>query len=233
MTASIDRIKSNINQRGGIARPNNFLVELPSLPGFDRANDNLNILCRSATIPSKQILTTDRRIGMEFEKVAYGYAVDDVSMSFLLTNDYYVRKYFDTWNKLIVGENNQVAAYKSNYQKRVVIHQLRNSIPSSSTSITIGDKATGLAFPFFQNIVNNVLNNAISNTINSITGTALSQSPINATLSTYSIELIDAFPTTIGQIDFNNEQDGILELTVDMSYTNFKRRSGTPIFFSI
>ena len=30
MTASIDRIKSNINQRGGIARPNNFLVELPS-----------------------------------------------------------------------------------------------------------------------------------------------------------------------------------------------------------
>ena len=45
MTASIDRIKSTINQRGGIARPNNFLVELPSLPGFDRANDNLNILC--------------------------------------------------------------------------------------------------------------------------------------------------------------------------------------------
>ena len=72
-----------------------------------------------------------------------------------------------------------------------------------------------------------------NNTINSITGTALSQSPINATLSTYSIELIDAFPTTIGQIDFNNEQDGILELTVAMSYTNFKRRSGTPIFFSI
>ena len=95
----------------------------------------------------------------------------------------------------------------NNYQKRVVIHQLRNSIPSSSTSITIGDKATGLAFPFFQNIVNNVLNNAISNTINSITGTALSQSPINATLSTYSIELIErcivgcAFPIGIELID--------------------------------
>ncbi len=226
MTASIDRIKSTINQRGGIARPNNFLVELPSLPGFDRANDNLNILCRSATIPSKQILTSDRRIGMEFEKVAYGYAVDDVSMSFLLTNDYYVRKYFDRWKNLIIGEDKQIVAYKDNYQKPVVIHQLRNSIPSSSNSITIGDKVTG---PTLSNIVNNTINN----TVNSVASTLQSKSSINATISTYSVELINAFPTTVSQIDFNNEQDGILELTVAMSYTNFKRRSGTPIFFNI
>ena len=226
MTASIDRIKSTINQRGGIARPNNFLVELPSLPGFDRANDNLNILCRSATIPSKQILTTDRRIGMEFEKVAYGYAVDDVSMSFLLTNDYYVRKYFDRWKNLIVSEDKQIVAYKENYQKPVVIHQLRNSIPSLAKSITIGDKVTG-------STLSNIVNNTISNTVNSIASTLQSKSSINATLSTYSVELINAFPTTISQIDFNNEQDGILELTVAMSYTNFKRRSGTPIFFNI
>ena len=45
MVASIDNLKSTISSRGGIARPNNFLVELPSLPGFSRASDPLNILC--------------------------------------------------------------------------------------------------------------------------------------------------------------------------------------------
>ena len=214
MTASIDRIKSNINQRGGIARPNNFLVELPSLPGFDRANDNLNILCRSATIPSKQILTTDRRIGMEFEKVAYGYAVDDVSMSFLLTNDYYVRKYFDTWNKLIVGENNQVAAYKSNYQKRVVIHQLRNSIPTTAFDINVGRIPIGVDITGFLNSLS-------------------ARSGVNVSTTTYSVELIDAFPTTMNQIDFNNEQDGLIEMTVALSYTNFKRISSSQISFKL
>ena len=49
---------------------------------------------------------------MEFEKIAYGYAVDDISMSFLLTNDYYVKKYFDTWKTFIINENKQIANYK-------------------------------------------------------------------------------------------------------------------------
>ena len=57
MVASIDRIKSTITSRGGIARPNNFLIELPSIPGFNRASEPLNVLCTSASLPSKQITT--------------------------------------------------------------------------------------------------------------------------------------------------------------------------------
>ena len=118
MVASIDNLKSTVASRGGIARPNNFLVELPSLPGFSRASDPLNILCTNASIPSKQILTTDRRIGMEFEKIAYGYAVDDVSLTFLLTNDYYVKRYFDRWKDFIINEDGTVKF--DNYGKGLI-----------------------------------------------------------------------------------------------------------------
>ena len=200
MTASVDKIKSMVAQRGGIARPNNFLVELPTLAGI--STRDLNILCRTATLPGKQILTHDRRFGMQFEKIAYGYAVDDITLSFLMTNDYSARRYFDAWRELVIDETGQTAGYKKDYAKRVVIHQLANSIPSLflSGGVQIGPVNVGGSF-------------AIGNSLDG---------RVDITTSVYSCELIDAFPTTIGQIDFNNEQDGLIEMSVQLSYKNWK-----------
>lgn len=200
MTASVDQLKSTIAQRGGLARPNNFLVELPPLAGV--SSREMNILCRSAALPGKQILTHDRRIGMEFEKIAYGYAVDDVSMTFLVMNDYGVRNYFDTWRKLILDEDGQTVNYKSEYQRRVVIHQLANSIPSlfASASINVGPISAGISAGI---------------------GIPLG-GRLDITTSVYTVELINAFPTTVGEITFNNEQDSFVEMTVQFSYTNWK-----------
>jgi len=38
----------------------------------------------------------------------------------------------------------------------------------------------------------------------------------------YECELIGAFPTTMNSISFNNDQDGLVELNVQISYTNWK-----------
>jgi len=40
--------------------------------------------------------------------------------------------------------------------------------------------------------------------------------------SVYSVELIEAFPTTISTIELSNELDGLLEVTVQMSYTRWQ-----------
>ena len=39
--------------------------------------------------------------------------------------------------------------------------------------------------------------------------------------SVYSVELREAFPTTVSAIQLNNDLDGLVELTVEMSYTNW------------
>jgi len=39
----------------------------------------------------------------------------------------------------------------------------------------------------------------------------------------YKVELEDAFPTTMNSISLNNEQDGLVQLNVQMSYRNWKR----------
>ena len=41
---------------------------------------------------------------MEFQKAAYGYASDDVNMTFYLMNDYGVKRYFDAWISSIINE---------------------------------------------------------------------------------------------------------------------------------
>lgn len=195
--ASISEIKSSITFGGGLARTNKFLVSLPSLGsggivGF-LGSRNMNILCRTAQIPGKQVTTHEKRIGMKLEKVAYGYAVEDVTLTFMETALMPIRRYFDEWRELILNEDAQTAAYKTEYQKRVVISQLAMPLPFG----------------------------------------ALTNIPIDVNASTYSVELVNAFPTTITSVDYNNEADGFVETTVSMSYTNWKRVSAGQLSFSI
>ena len=198
--ASISEIKSSITFGGGLARTNKFLVTLPSLGaggivGFLGAR-NMNILCRTAQLPGKQILTHEKRIGMQFEKVAYGFAVEDVTLTFLETSTLPVRRYFDTWRALTLNEEAQTAKYKTVYQKRILVHQLALPLP-------IG------ALP-------------VANRI-----------PADVQVTTYAVELINAFPTTVTSIDFTNEQDGFAETTVSIAYTNWKRVEAGQLSFSV
>lgn len=222
---TIDELKGMASSKLGFARTNNFLVELPpirnnpfgrfagfvpSLPGITGDNvassRELNVLCKNASLPGKQILTADRRIGMINEKVAYGYGVTDVSLTFYMMNDYGVMNYFDAWRKTILDEDTGTVGYKKGrdgtgadgYAKSVKIHQLRK--PQIGLS--------GQAGPIRLNI--------------GVGGG-----------STYSVELEDAFPTTVNQIDFSNDLDGLVELTVAFSYTNWRRIKPSQNFINV
>ena len=218
MTNSIEQLKSKISQRGGIARPNRFMIELPALAGV--TSEEINILCRSANLPGKQILTGDRRIGMEFEKIAYGYAVEDVNMSFLMLKDYSLKKYFDAWRKSTINEDTHTASYKKDYQKKIVIHQLEEEVPSFHI---------GANFK-----INLPLGNNVNLPLNVKAGKDINIPKIPGVMmrnSVYSVELIDAFPTTVGGVNLNNDPDGLIELAVQFSYTNWRQNRPSQFSF--
>ena len=151
MANSIEDLKALANTKLGFARTNKFLVTLPTVGvgggllagivgafggmGGGASPRELNILCSNVTMPGKQILTNERRIGMEFQKVAYGYAVDDVTMTFYLMNDYGVKDYFDSWRSTILDEEGQESNYKNEYAKTVTIHQLRQPLKGFSKQL--------------------------------------------------------------------------------------------------
>lgn len=196
--ASLSELKTSITFGGGLARTNKFLVTLPSLGGGGLigalGSRNMNILCRTAQLPSKQILTHEKRIGMKFEKVAYGYGVEDVTLTFMETASLPVRRYFDTWRDLILNEDAQTSKYKTEYQKRVIISQLAMPLP-----------------------------------LGALTG----RLPLDVQVATYTVELINAFPTSITAIEYTNDADGYAETTVALSYTNFKRVPAGQLSLSV
>lgn len=201
---SINQLKSMASGKLGFARSNQFAVQLPSefagggllsaiastIMTGQMGGGDLNILCSQATLPGKQVLVDERRIGMEYQKVASGYAVDDVSMTFYVLNDYGIKDYFDKWYGRTVLDDVSVAPYKNEYARDVKILQLRR--PITSKSFTIGPISIGADIGG---------------------GTA------------YAVQLIDAFPTSIQAIDLSNDLDGLVQLTVQLSYTNWKPAS--------
>lgn len=123
---STEKLKNEIVARGGHARANRFKVLLPVIG--NHSTENLAVFCKSVNLPGQQVLTHDRRIASSFQKVAYGYGSDDVSMTFLLTSDYFIKDYFTEWQNLSIIRNEETdfhyPQYKTEYAKDVKIQQL-------------------------------------------------------------------------------------------------------------
>jgi len=189
---TIDTLKSLVSSKSGIARSNVFRVVLPSLPGANSAD--LNLLCKDVQLPGRQIMTNERRIGLQFEKVAYGYAVTDISMTFHVMNDYGVKKYFETWQNLAVNQETFEVGYYNDYTFQIRIDQLK--------------KGVSLPVYSFNNFLDLFSSKAVFLTEDEII---------------YSCILNNAFPTTMNAIQLNNDLDGIVELNVQLSYKNWNQ----------
>ena len=115
---SIDNLKATIAKKGGVAMQNRFQVfftpptansvrsllnKEPKVLVGDLAKNalkggsplniipdprDISILCESVNIPGRQITTIDYTAEKQTIKVPYGAINEDVTMSFILTNDY-------------------------------------------------------------------------------------------------------------------------------------------------
>ena len=186
--ASIEDLKGKLTSKNGIAAANQYRVELPRFGGA--SSRTLDVVCKEVTMPGKQVLTLDRQMGIFQEKVANGFAIEEVTMVFHVLNDYGVKKWFDSWQKTIVADNGSMqgfVAYKNDYVKSIKIHQLRK--PIARFGFDLG--------PLDINF------DAFGSTI-------------------YSVELIEAFPTTLTSIALSNDPDGLVEVSITFSYTKWK-----------
>ena len=206
MANSVDELKALVNTKLGFARPNRFLVTLPSFGGgglfgifTDGASPReLNILCSQASLPAKSILTNERRIGMEYQKMAYGYQIDDVTLTFYMMNDYGVKEYFDTWRNIVINENSMESNYKNDYARTITIHQLRQPLAGFTKQLGPIRFRGGIGG-----------------------GTV------------YSVDLLEAFPINTSEIQLNNELDGLVQMDVVIGYTNWRRSTNKEGFINM
>lgn len=161
----IDKFKSVISKRGGLAPANRFAVYM-ALPliSFDPQNliakvfnqgtsspfindpRDISILCDSVTLPGRQISTTEVQTNLLAVKTPYNYINDDVQMSFHITNDHFMKKYFEKWFNSMFDRSKMTMKYRSQYTTDIIIQQLdqrdvpvytvtlRNAYPTTITS---------------------------------------------------------------------------------------------------
>jgi hypothetical protein len=170
----IDKFKSTISKRGGLAPQNRFAVYMAiPLISFDPQdliaklfnqgadtggmgfglNDprDVSILCDSITMPGRQVATNELATNMLSVKMPYTYINDDVTISFHITNDHFMKKYFEKWFNSIINRQNMTIKYKSQYATDIIIQQLdqrdipvytctlRNAFPTTIASYEVSN----------------------------------------------------------------------------------------------
>jgi len=149
---SIDQLKATISKKGGLSQANRFNVMFTppqgSLLNSDPAtligglasggglsnvvNDprDISLLAESVNLPSSQITTLDHIAEKQSVKIPYAVIQEEVTMTFLLTNDYYIKNMFDKWGQSIIDLETYRVAYKKDIVTDVVIQQLnKQNIP--------------------------------------------------------------------------------------------------------
>ena len=199
MTYSIDDLKGEFGT--GLARTSLWRVFLPSVGGaFGITTRRLNVLCKNAQLPGRQILTNERIIGLKQHKLAYGYAIDDVSLTFHVPNDYDVKQYFEFWQSKIINFDTKELNYPDEYGFEVRVQQLsmpKNIIGQAERILSSGVLSNSAEFDSLQKRLEN--------------------SQVE-----YTCILEKAFPTTMNVIEFSNEPGGMVELTVQLSFKDWR-----------
>lgn len=176
--STIDDFKATVGKRAGLAKTNKFMVIMTppfntfinndfqglvsqALSGNIGVNDLINdprdvaLLCESCSLPGRQITT------LEYEdegyrnqvKVPYSYINEDVTFTFHLTNDYYIKKIFEQWIASIINQQDHTVNYYGTVGTDVIIQQLdhrnipvygvklRGAYPTAINSISLDNTA--------------------------------------------------------------------------------------------
>lgn len=157
-------LAAQLGARKGPARTNYFAVSFAG-PANIGVPDNavINALCESVQLPGRSISTFEHGTTRQATKRPYGFINDDITMTFIVTNDFYIKNLWDAWMRAVVDDVTGKIGYKDNYAQDVTISVLDlNGLKMYETKLTN-------AFPI--NIAAIELSNASENELMKMTVT--------------------------------------------------------------
>jgi hypothetical protein len=100
---SLQSFIENINNIGGLAKTNRFkvFIRIPRVLGTNYV-EQLSLLCETAELPGKVLQTTDVKVYGPTYKIPYQKQFQDISLTFLCSNNGTERDIFDKWIEYIM-----------------------------------------------------------------------------------------------------------------------------------
>lgn len=132
-SGSIDTITTKL-KTFGVASPNKFRVLLfpPSIGrkdiSFFTNSQFVSMSCVNASLPGKTFQTVERRIKGPHEKIPYAKSYEDVTLSFLVSQQMQEKIFFDKWQDFILDPVTFELNYYDEYISTVRIQQLDKSL---------------------------------------------------------------------------------------------------------
>ena len=115
MAFSIEKLRTQITKSDGLALSNQFVVVLPRIAGTITETKELNVLCKTATMPGRAMATVPRIYSVKGTEIANQIITDDVTLTFHLLNDWGVKQYFERWHQSVIGNSYYVGYEKEFY----------------------------------------------------------------------------------------------------------------------
>jgi hypothetical protein len=129
---------AHIKSRGGLARPSRFEAIIPIPAGilsFTRLSDiesgaqpnsvsssgatdisrSLALQCETTELPGRTLLTQDAKIYGPTFKIPYQSQYNEISLTFLCTNEFYERRIFETWIHAIMAPDTNNMRFRNTY----------------------------------------------------------------------------------------------------------------------
>ena len=126
---SIDKLRTKI---GGFAKGNRYNVTFSGLPvGLSTAvNANIPILCESVSLPTKGIASNAHDVYGPPREIPYRETFTEASLSFILDDNFTVKRFFDKWQEKIINVKTGNVNYWNNFIATINITRLSNDATS-------------------------------------------------------------------------------------------------------
>lgn len=126
MAASVTNFITSFKK--DLARPNRFDVFIPIpvalIPYYSEGARQLSLRCEQSELPSRAIMTTDRKIGsVPVQKFPYLSMYNDMALTFIVGGDMKEKLFFDAWLNIINPTSNFNFNYKKDYSTEIVVRQ--------------------------------------------------------------------------------------------------------------
>ena len=150
LPVSIEDLKSTISKRDGVARSNRYSVYMnipiisislsnivtnllkgnSAMAGSINNPRDISVLCETTGMPGIDFGIMETAYGIKRRKLPNAFDQQDISFTFMVTNDYFSRNFLDKWCNSVVNKLDGTFNYKSDYTSDIVIQQLdTNNFP--------------------------------------------------------------------------------------------------------
>ena len=121
MNFSTTGLRSILEKHGGFSRGHKFKVTFSNPPITSTNLRNLQLLCETASFPTRSAATSEHQIYGPVYQIPYRFTYTEISMNFMLTEDFFVKDFFDKWQEKIVDSTTGDLGYYEDYVSDIVI----------------------------------------------------------------------------------------------------------------